>query len=79
VPDSPIETPPPVIIPYKRLISLLPNLSVIGILIGLVVLITRFKPVTMTIVAGVLMILSLVGAFLGYGLAAVVGGLAGLR
>jgi len=33
---------------------------VIGILIGLVVLITRFKPVAMTIVAGVLTILGLV-------------------
>jgi len=52
---------------------------VIGILIGLIVLITRFKPVTMTIVAGVLTILGLVGAFLGYGLAVVVGGLAGAK
>ena len=47
----------------------------IGILIGLVVLITKFKPIAMTIIAGILMILGLVGASLGYGLAAALAGI----
>jgi len=49
----------------------------IGMLIGLVVLITKFKPITMTIAAGVLMILGIIGAFLGYGLAKVIWWIAG--
>jgi hypothetical protein len=51
----------------------------IGLLLGLVVLIARFKPVTMTIVAGVLMLLGVVGAFLGLGALAILVGLAGGR
>jgi hypothetical protein len=48
---------------------------VIGIVLGLVVLIVKFKPVTMTIVAGILMILGVVGAMFA---SAIGGGLAGL-
>jgi hypothetical protein len=51
----------------------------IGLLLGLVVLIVRFKPVAMTIVAGVLMLLGVVGAFLGLGALAILAGLAGGR
>jgi hypothetical protein len=51
----------------------------IGLLLGLVVLVARFKPVTMTIIAGVLMLLGVAGAFLGLGAAAVLAGLAGGR
>jgi peptidoglycan/LPS O-acetylase OafA/YrhL len=49
----------------------------IGLILGLVVLIARFKPVAMTIVAGILMLLGIVGAYLGLGVAAVLAGLAG--
>jgi hypothetical protein len=38
-----------------------------GLPLGLVVLVARFKPVTMTIIAGVLMLLGVAGAFLGLG------------
>lgn len=48
----------------------------IGIVLGLVVLIVKFRPVTMTIIAGVLMILGVVGAMLGCGIAAMLAGLA---
>jgi hypothetical protein len=48
----------------------------IGIVLGLVVLVVKFKPVTMTIIAGVLMILGVVGAMLGCGIAAMLAGLA---
>jgi len=43
---------------------------VIGILLGLIALIVRYKPVLMTIIAGILMILGVVGALLGYSLMA---------
>ena len=49
----------------------------IGLLIGLIVLIIRYKPVLMTIIAGILMILGIIGAFIGFGMVAVLGGLAG--
>jgi len=39
----------------------------IGILLGLIVLVTRFKPITMTVIAGILMLLGVVGAYLGLG------------
>ena len=51
----------------------------VGLILGLVVLVVRFKPVAMTIVAGILMLLGVVGAFLGLGVAAVLAGLAGGR
>jgi len=47
---------------------------VIGIVLGLIVLTVKFKPITMTIVAGILMILGVAGAMF----ASVIGGLAGL-
>jgi uncharacterized oligopeptide transporter (OPT) family protein len=50
-----------------------------GLLLDLVVLVAGFKPVTMTIIAGVLMLLGVAGAFLGLGAAAVLAGLAGGR
>ncbi|MCC6014134.1 MAG: hypothetical protein LM564_00325 [Desulfurococcaceae archaeon] len=50
----------------------------IGLLLGLVVLVAGFKPVTMTIIAGVLMLLGVAGALLGLGAAAVLAGLAGV-
>jgi len=50
---------------------------VIGIVLGLVVLILRFKPVTLTLVAGILMLLGVVGAAVGYGIGAVLAGLIG--
>jgi len=40
---------------------------VIGILLGLIVLIGSFKPVTTTIATGTLMLLGLAGATFGYG------------
>jgi hypothetical protein len=49
----------------------------IGLILGLVVLVVRFKPVVMTIVAGILMLLGVAGAYLGLGVAAVLAGLAG--
>jgi hypothetical protein len=49
----------------------------IGLILGLVVLVARFKPVAMTIVAGILMLLGIAGAYLGLGVAAVLAGLAG--
>ncbi|MEM2294431.1 MAG: hypothetical protein QXX41_14260 [Nitrososphaerota archaeon] len=52
---------------------------VIGMLLGLIVLIMRYKPVLMTIVAGILMILGLVGATIGFGVMAVIGGLVGAK
>ena len=51
----------------------------IGMLIGLIVLIVKYKPVLMTIIAGILMILGLIGAFIGLGVTAVLGGLAGAK
>jgi len=50
----------------------------IGLLLGLAVLVARFEPVTMTIIAGVLMLLGVAGALLGLGAAAVLAGLAGV-
>lgn len=49
----------------------------IGILLGLIVLLIKFRPVIMTIIAGILMIIGVVGAVIGIGLAKVVGVLAG--
>jgi hypothetical protein len=48
-----------------------------GLPLGLVVLVAEFRPVTMTIIAGVLVLLGVAGAFLGLGAAAVLAGLAG--
>ena len=39
----------------------------IGMVLGLVVLLAKFRPVIMTIIAGILMILGVAGAMLGYG------------
>jgi hypothetical protein len=50
---------------------------VIGIVLGLVVLILRFKPVMLTLVAGILMLLGVVGAGVGYEIGAVLAGLIG--
>ena len=47
---------------------------VIGILLGLIILIGSFKPVTMTIAAGTLMLLGLAGATFGYGAMAALAG-----
>jgi predicted RNA-binding Zn-ribbon protein involved in translation (DUF1610 family) len=50
---------------------------VIGIVLGLVVLILRFKPVMLTLVAGILMLLGVVGAGVGHEIGAVLAGLIG--
>jgi len=47
---------------------------VIGILLGLIVLIGSFKPVAMTIAAGILMLLGIAGATVGYGAIAALAG-----
>jgi predicted PurR-regulated permease PerM len=47
-----------------------------GLPLGLVVLVAGFRPVTMAIIAGVLVLLGVAGAFLGLGAAAVLAGLA---
>lgn len=49
----------------------------IGIILGLVVLLLRFKPVVMTIVAGILMLLGIAGAELGLGTASILTGIVG--
>jgi hypothetical protein len=49
----------------------------IGIILGLVVLLLRFKPVVMTIVAGILMLLGIAGADLGLGTASILMGIVG--
>ena len=49
----------------------------IGIVLGLVVLVVKFKPVAMTIVAGVLMILGVAGAVFGYGMMVALAGFVG--
>ena len=49
----------------------------IGIVLGLVVLVVKFKPVTMSIVAGVLMILGVAGALFGYTMMEVLVGFVG--
>ncbi len=49
----------------------------IGIILGLVVLLLRFKPVVMTIVAGILMLLGIAGAELGLGTASILMGIVG--
>jgi uncharacterized membrane protein len=51
----------------------------IGVLLGLIVLAVRFRPVTMTIAAGALMILGVAGAMLGYGAMAALAGLTGAK
>jgi hypothetical protein len=51
----------------------------IGIVLGLVVLVVKFEPVAMTIVAGVLMILGMAGAVFGYGMMVALAGFVGLR
>lgn len=40
----------------------------IGLLLGLIVLTVKYKPVGLTIVAGVLMILGVIGGFIGFGI-----------
>lgn len=50
---------------------------VIGMILGLIVLLLKYKPVALTIVAGILMFLGIVGASLGFGLAGVLGALTG--
>jgi uncharacterized membrane protein len=50
---------------------------VMGIVLGLVVLILRFKPVMLSIVAGFLMLLGVVGAGVGYAIGAILVGLTG--
>jgi hypothetical protein len=52
---------------------------VIGMLLGLIVLLTKFKPVAMTIFAGILMLLGVFGAVFGYALAAALAGLTGAK
>jgi uncharacterized membrane protein len=51
----------------------------IGMVLGLTVLVVKFKPVTMTVIAGVLMILGVTGATLGCQIAATLAGLAGAQ
>lgn len=51
----------------------------IGLLLGLVVLAIKWHPVSVTIVAGILMILGIVGASFGLGIAKVLWGLAGVE
>ena len=52
---------------------------VIGIRLGLIVLITKYKPVLMTILAGILMMLGLVGGTIGVGAMEVLGGFTGAK
>jgi hypothetical protein len=49
-----------------------------GLPLDLAVLVAGFRPVTMTIIAEVLTLLGVAGAFLGLGAAAVLAGLAGV-
>jgi hypothetical protein len=49
----------------------------IGMLLGLIVLATKWKPIPMTVVAGVLMILGFFGASIGMGMMTGVGWLVG--
>ena len=49
----------------------------IGILLGLIVLLIKFRPVIMTIIAGILMAVGVIGAVIGIGLAELVGALTG--
>jgi len=49
----------------------------IGILLGLIVLLIKFRPVIVTIIAGILMIIGVIGAVIGMGLAELVGALTG--
>jgi hypothetical protein len=51
----------------------------IGLLLGLIVLIVKFKPVMMTIIAGILMLLGIVGAFLGLGTLTILAGFVGSK
>lgn len=51
----------------------------IGLLLGLIVLIVKFRPVMMTIIAGILMLLGIVGAFLGLGTLTVLAGFVGSK
>jgi len=52
---------------------------VIGILLGLIVLIIKFKPIVMTIIAGILMFLGVIGGAFGYSLGAMLHGLVGAK
>ncbi len=45
----------------------------IGIILGLVVVAVKFRPVTMTVIAGILMILGVTGAILGLSIAGIFG------
>jgi DNA-directed RNA polymerase subunit RPC12/RpoP len=49
----------------------------IGILLGLIMLLIKFRPVIMTIIAGILMIIEVIGAIIGIGLAELIGALTG--
>ena len=44
----------------------------IGLLLGLIVLTVKYKPVGLTIVAGVLMILGVIGGFIGFGIGKII-------
>ena len=52
---------------------------VIGMVLGLVVLTAKYKPISMTIIAGVLMLLGITGATLGYEAMAVLEGITGAK
>jgi DNA-directed RNA polymerase subunit RPC12/RpoP len=52
---------------------------VIGILLGLIVLIIKFKPIIMTIIAGILMFLGVIGGAFGYAIGAMFSGLVGAK
>ncbi len=47
----------------------------IGILLGLIVLVIKFKPVTMTVIAGIMMVLGVLGATFGYAIGGIFAGL----
>jgi len=52
---------------------------VIGMILGLIVLVTKYKPVLITIVAGLLMMFGILGAVFGFSVGAMIGQLTGAK
>ena len=49
----------------------------IGLLLGLIVLAIKWKPVVVTVIAGILMLLGILGAFFGIGMMKILGTIVG--